>query len=316
MNILELRHLRTIQALDKYGTLSTAAEHLFVTQSALSHQIKNLERRLGVEIYHRKSKPLKITNAGKALLELADQIIPRIRTIEDELTSIEQQKSGRLYMAIECHSCFDWLMPAIDLYRESWPDINLDFSTGFHFEPLPALLNEELDLVLTSDPEEIPGIYYHPVFHYESQLALSNSHELLKKKQIEPTDLIDQNLITYPVDKDRLDIYKHFLTPTGIRPKSERTAELTLMIIQLVASSRGVACLPNWVLREYLDRDLISVRKFNPILEGTLYFAIREDQKGSAFMKNLFEIVEEVCFKNLYGIRPCRINNSMKNKVD
>lgn len=304
MTILELRHLKTIQAMERFGTLTAAADHLFVTQSALSHQIKDLEHHLGVALYHRKTKPLKITQAGQILLNLANRVLPEIQAVEDELVLLEQGHSGRLYMAIECHSCFDWLMPAISRYRENWPDIELDFSTGFHFDPLPALRKGELDLVLTSDPDATTGIYYHPLFKYESLLAMSNDHHLLGKKSVEPADLRDENLITYPVERDRLDIFRKFLDPAAINPKSVRKAELTLMMIQLVASSRGVACLPNWVLKDYLDAGVISARKFSSDMWSVLYLAIREEQKNLPFMVEFFETARTVCFSNLFGIKP------------
>ena len=119
-------------------------------------------------------------------------------------------------MAIECHSCFEWLLPAINDYREQWPDVELDISGGFSFAPLPALARGELDLVVTSDPLPDLGLSYYPLFSYESKLVLPAKHVLVDKKTIQPADLTNETLIAYPVDRHRLDIFSQFLDPAGV----------------------------------------------------------------------------------------------------
>jgi LysR family transcriptional regulator for metE and metH len=154
-------------------------------------------------------------------------------------------------MAIECHSCFQWLMPTIDQFRDAWPEVELDLASGFAFAPLPALARGDLDLVVTSDPVDLAGITYVPLFTYEAMLAVANQHPLASKPYIVPQDLLDQTLITYPVERDRLDIFTRFLEPADIEPAAVRTSELTVMMMQLVASGRGVCGMPHWALHEY-----------------------------------------------------------------
>jgi LysR family transcriptional regulator for metE and metH len=181
--------------------------------------------------------------------------------------------------------------------------VELDISSGFHFAPLPALARGDLDLVITADPVDEPGIHYFPLFSYEAQLAVSKTHSLVDKAWAEPADLADQVVITYPVDQDRLDLFTGFLRPAGIEPERVRHAELTTMIVQLVASGRGVTCLPNWALFEYLQNEYVVVRSLGE--EGiwpTLYAAVRQDQAESPFMTAFIEVAKQVCFANLRGI--------------
>ena len=206
-------------------------------------------------------------------------------------------------MAIECHSCFEWLLPAIDVYRDQWPDVELDISSGFHFAPLPALGRGDLDLVITADPIEEIGVHYFPLFSYEAQMAMAKDHELVVKDWLEPRDVGSEVLITYPVDRGRLDVFTSFLDPAGIEPKRVRHAELTTMIVQLVASGRGLACLPNWALYEYTQKQYLAVKSLSE--EGvwpTLYAAVRKDQAQAPFIQGFVETAKEVCFKNLVGI--------------
>lgn len=303
MSNIEIRHLRTLVALRETGSLVEASERVFLTQSALSHQIKELEGRVGCPLFLRKTRPVRFTSAGTRLLELADEVLPRLHNAEIDLQRLAGGETGRIIMAIECHSCFEWLLPAIDTYRDQWSDVELDISSGFHFAPLPALARGDLDLVITADPVDEPGIHYFPLFSYEAQLAVSKTHSLVDKAWAEPADLADQVVITYPVDQDRLDLFTGFLRPAGIEPERVRHAELTTMIVQLVASGRGVTCLPNWALFEYLQNEYVVVRSLGE--EGiwpTLYAAVRQDQAESPFMTAFIEVAKQVCFANLRGI--------------
>jgi len=303
MSQVELRHLRTLVALRDAGSLVEAAERVNLTQSALSHQLKDLEIRLGCALFIRKTRPVRFTTAGQRLLRLADDVLPLVHGAEQDLTRLAGGEAGRIFMAIECHSCFEWLLPAIDRYREAWTDVELDIASGFHFAPLPALTRGDLDLVITADPIDDPGLAYLPLFSYEAQLAVARGHRLAGREWVEPEDLAEETLISYPVDRDRLDIFKKFLDPAGVEPKRIRNAELTTMMVQLVASGRGVVCLPNWALHEYLERDYVLARSLGE--EGiwpTLYAAVRRDQQAAPFIQGFVEVAKQTCFDNLVGI--------------
>jgi LysR family transcriptional regulator for metE and metH len=216
--VLEIRHLKTLHALREADSLVEAAERLHLTQSALSHQFKELEERLGLPLFVRKTKPMRFTSAGLRLLQLADATLPLLRGAERDIARLAGGTAGRLHMAIECHSCFQWLMPTIDQFRDAWPEVELDLASGFAFAPLPALARGDLDLVVTSDPLDLAGITYVPLFTYEAMLAVANQHPLASKPYIVPEDLLDQTLITYPVERDRLDIFTRFLEPADMEP--------------------------------------------------------------------------------------------------
>lgn len=301
--MVELRHLKSLVYLRDADSMVEAAQRLHLTQSALSHQFKELEDRLQMQLFVRKTKPLRFTSAGLRLLRLADDILPLIRSAERDLSRLQGGSSGRLHMAIECHSCFQWLMPTIDQFRESWPEVELDLASGFSFAPLPALARGDLDLVITADPVDINSISYIPLFTYEAMLAVSNQHPLKQKAFIEPQDLQSEVLITYPVERDRLDIFTHFLDTEGIEPASVRTAELTIMMMQLVASGRGVCCLPNWALHEYSAKGYVSARRLGEKgLFSTLYAAVRTDMLDAAFMQDFLLTAKDTSFNTLDGV--------------
>ncbi len=289
---LEFRHLRTIKAIHDTGGLSRAAETLNITQSALSHQIKGLEDQAGVELFVRRSKPLKLSAAGKRLLRLAEQVLPQVAALEEEFNGLRAGKTGRLHIAIECHACFEWLFPVLEAFRQNWGDVDVDIRPGLSFEALPALGREEVDLVVSSDPEDIPGVVFIPLFDYEPVFLAAANNPLAQKDYIEAEDFKDQTLLTYPVDRTRLDVFTELLGPARVEPRSIRQVELTAVILMLVAANRGVAVLPDWVLREvrsnadYVTRPLTAQGKTK-----RLYAAVRAEDADKPFMAHVLKLM-------------------------
>ncbi len=193
----------------------------------------------GGQLFLRKTRPVKFTSEGEILLRLAEDILPKLARAENDLASLKEDVNGRLHMAIECHSCFQWLMPALREYQLAWPSVTLDFSSGFGFEPLPALLAGELDLVITSDIQPRSEVHYEPLFDFEMRLITATNHPLAEKEVIDPQDLADQTMLSYPVQKQRLDVVKHFLQPAGVEPAKWKQADNTLMLVQMVSAGLG-----------------------------------------------------------------------------
>jgi len=308
MNTLELRHLRTLATVRDTGSLSAAAARLHLTQSALSHQVKDLEARLGQTLFWRKSRPLRFTPAGQRLLDLADEVLPRLRATEQDLMRMSGERPGRLHLSIECHSCFQWLLPTLDQYHRQWPEVEIDIPEGHQFDALPALGSEQLDLVVTADPRPLTGVHYEPLFRYQSLLAVGGNHRWAGRDWIAPSELAEETLITYPVEHARQDIFTQFLDPAGVRPHRVRTAAMAVLMMPLVASGRGVCGMPNWALAEYLEQDYVCALSLG---EGgvwrTLYAATREEDDHLPWMADFLRTARETAFRVLSGIRPASV---------
>ena len=300
--MIELKHLRTLTTLRDSGSLTATATSLHLTQSALSHQLKDLEARIGGQLFLRKTRPVKFTSEGEILLKLADEIQPRIAKAENELASLKEDVNGRLHMAIECHSCFQWLMPALKEYQVAWPSVTLDFSSGFGFEPLPALMAGELDLVITSDIQPRSEIHYEPLFDFEMRLITAINSPLAEKPSIDPQDLSDLIMLSYPVQKQRLDVVKHFLQPAGIEPKKWKQADNTLMLVQMVSAGLGVAALPNWAISEFSRQGLIASKPLGKGLSRRLFAAVRNSEKDKRYLQAFFSTARQQSKSHLDGI--------------
>ncbi len=288
---VELKHLRTIRAIQQAGGLGRAAEMLNMTQSALSHQVAALEDQAGMELFVRRSKPMRLSAAGIRMLRAADRILPEIDAMEEEFRALRSGKTGRLHIAIECHACFDWLFPVLELFRHAWPEVDVDIRAGLAFEAMPALNREEVDLVISSDPVELPGVTFNPLFDYLPTFVAPAGHPNCGKPFVSAEDFRDETLITYPVGRDKLDVFTELLTPARIEPRAQRTAELTAVILMLVGSGRGVAVLPDWVLREVKgNRDYVTLPLGPGNISKRLYAATRDEDVAKPYMAHFLRL--------------------------
>ncbi|MEO8243145.1 MAG: LysR substrate-binding domain-containing protein [bacterium] len=288
---LELRHFRTLRAIHQSGGLARAADLLNMTQSALSHQVKGIEDQVGMELFARRSKPMRLSAAGIRMLRVAERILPEIAALEEEFLALSAGKTGRLHIAIQCHACFDWLFPVLELFRHAWPEVDVDIRAGLAFDAFPALLREEVDLVISSNPEPLPGIAFNPLFDYHPTFVASSQNPLAAKDRIEAADFRDQVLITYPVGRDKLDIFTELLTEAKVEPRAQRPVELTAVILMLVGSNRGVSVLPDWVIRDVKSNADYVTR---PLGDGTitkrLFAATREEDAAKPFMAHFLRL--------------------------
>lgn len=135
----------------------------------------------------------------------------------------------------------------------------MDFKSGVTFDPQPALQQGELDLVMTSDILPRSGLHYSPMFDYEVRLVLAPDHPLAAKTRITPEDLASETLLIYPVQRSRLDVWRHFLQPAGVSP-SLKSVDNTLLLIQMVAARMGIAALPHWVVESFERQGLVVTK--------------------------------------------------------
>ncbi|PWC19834.1 HTH-type transcriptional regulator MetR [Brenneria roseae subsp. roseae] len=273
--MIEFKHLRTLQALRNTGSLAAAAAALHQTQSALSHQFSDLEQRLGFRLFVRKSQPLRFTPQGEILLQLAEQVLPQI---QQALQACHEPHQTTLRLAIECHSCIQWLTPALDEFHQNWPQVVMDFKSGVTFDPQPALQQGELDLVMTSDIMPRSGLHYSPLFDFEVRLVLAPDHPLVTKERIEPEDFSLETLMIYPVQRQRLDVWRHFLQPAGVSP-TLKSVDNTLLLIQMVAARMGIAALPHWVVESFERQGLVVTKTLGEGLWSRLYAAVRDGEQ-------------------------------------
>lgn len=301
--MIEIRHLRSLVAIAETGKLAHAAERVFLTQSALSHQIRQLEEHYAVSLFQRTAHGIRFTPPGERLLALAREVLAALDKANRDLARLQSDQSGELRLVLECHTCFDWLTPVMDGFRRAWPEVEIDLVAGFHSDPWHLLHEQKADIVIGGLPEKSKGLEHAPLFKFEIMAVLPPDSALRNKVRLGAEDFSGQTLITYPVPEDRIDLIRQVLKPESI-DFERRTAELTIAIMQLVASRRGLAALPNWGIQSYVEHEYVIAKPIGKKgLWSELHAIAKPDVMQRPYAQDLVKIIRDTCAEKLEGIR-------------
>lgn len=289
--MIERIHLLIVREVARLGTLTAAAQSLCLTQSALSHSIRKLEQQLGTEIWVRDGRTLRFTQAGRYLLSVADRVLGQLALAEERLGQFAQGERGTLRIGMECHPCYQWLLKVVEPFLSAWPDVDVDVRQKFQFGGIGALFEHEIDVLVTPDPLHKSGLVFEPVFDYEQVLVVGAAHPLAGKSWVTPRQLSDEVLLSYPVSAERLDIFSLFLTPAGISPRKHKTIETTDILLQMVASGRGVSALPRWLVEEQADKfAVVPVRLGQRGVPKQIFVGYRKDDIATDYLQGFIDL--------------------------
>lgn len=288
---LDLKLLKTIHALAQTGSLQGAASRLFITQSAISHQLKDIEQMLGEPLFVRKSRPLQFSWQGQLLLQLAQDILPKVDAVAHQLKH-PPEMPAQLRLTVECHACFHWLLPAVKAFRQQYPQVSLSLETEIEHHAIEAMLSGELDVVLTTDVRLTRQVCYQPLFELELLAFVAPENPLAAKPWLAPEDLSNACLLSYPIPLERLDLFRYFLHKQDFSGEHRPVAQASQML-QLVAAGEGVAVLPIWLAEPFLTQGLIVTRPLGPDgLKRTMYLASRRGDNVSA-VQALYQLLQQ-----------------------
>lgn len=290
--MLERHHLEIVRAVVEEGTLTRAAERLFLTQPALSHTIRKLEDTIGASVWEKDGRRVRLTRAGEYLYQLALSVLPRFERGEVELLRFAQGLRGSLRIGMECHPCYQWLLKQVRPFLQAWPEVDVDVRQQFQFKGIAALYAYEVDILITPDPVLGDGLRFVPVFPYELCLVLHQTHPLAQKSLILPEDLQRETLFTYPVPVERLDIFQQFLVPAQYSVAHHKTIETTEILLEMVAANRGVSALPRWLVEEQASALPIVCRTLGERgIHKHIYMGIREKDAEVDYIRGFAEVV-------------------------
>ena len=284
--MIERIHLAIVQEVARLGSLTAAAQALCLTPSALSHSVARLEAQAGTDIWIREGRNLRFTQAGEHLLALAHRVLPQLQLAEQRLEQFAQGERGSLRIGMECHPCYQWLLKVVSPYLAQWHDVDVDVKQKFQFGGIGALFDHEIDLLVTPDPLRKAGLHFEPVLDYEQVLVVACDHPFARQDWVRPEQLSEEVLLSYPVGLERLDVYSLFLSPAGISPRRHKTLETTDIMLQMVASGRGVASLPRWLVQEYAARfDVVPVRMGPRGVAKQIFLGYRKADQATAYLR-------------------------------
>lgn len=291
--MLERFHLEVLAAVQECGTLTQAADKLNLSQSALSHSIKKLEGQMNTAVWEKDGRNLRLTAAGERILTLANRVLPQFTHTEMLLSQIAKGEMGSLRIGMECHPCYQWLLKVISPYLDKWPQVDIDVRQQFQFGGLGALLNHEIDILVTPDPLFKTRLSYIPVFGYEHKLVVAQSHPLAGQDYVEPHQLAKDTLYTYPVEPQRLDIFSQFLNPAQCTVRRHAVIETTEIMLQLVAAGRGICALPGWLVDDYSKMmPLKSLRFGKEGIHKQIFLGIRQGEDHISYLNDFINLAQ------------------------
>lgn len=291
--MIEPSHLKIMQALHQKGTLTAAADALFLTQSALSHQIRHLEKKLNLKLWQRCGRRLRLTPAGELLLKTAEKVMPLLLHTESALKAMGEGKQGLLKIAVECFPCHEWLTGIVAEFLKALPDIDVDIIRQYQFSGTEAVLNHHADLLITPDFCPNEALQNIPLFEYQQVLLVSNQHHLAPFFCIRADQLENEVLFTFPVERERLDIFSEFLRPNKIEPRVHKQIESLAIMLQMVEHQRGVCVLPEWLADSYSQQyNVKKCRLGEAGVYKTLYASIKKEDQTIPYIKKFIKLAQ------------------------
>jgi LysR family transcriptional regulator for metE and metH len=250
---LEVRHLALVGEIAATGSVTRAAERMHLTQSALSHQLRDLEERLGLQLFLRLGKRMVITPAGERVLASSRRVLDELARAEDELRIMSQDGIGVLRLCTECNTGYHWLPPLLQLFHRDHPGVDVQIVVDATLRPIEALLDGEIDLAIVTSAVEDKRLVASPLFQDELMAVVSPQHPLAVRTRIEPTDFSGQHLIVYTADRADSYTFTRILTPAGVEPGRVSAIPLTEAILEMVKAGLGVSVMPRWAIEPALE---------------------------------------------------------------
>ncbi len=296
--MIEQSHLRVIRALNQHGTLTKAANSLYLSQSALSHQIRYLEKKLGITLWQKEGRLLRLTQAGEILLQVAHQVLPVLDQAEETLKAYGEGQLGALRIGVECYPCSKWLNSVVGGFLQDLPKVEIDIVNKFQFSGLEGLLNHHIDILVTPDLEQNDKIHYESLADYDLVLLVSDRHKLSKNTVVKAEQLSNEILLSFPIPLERMDAMTQFFNPAGVRPKKIKELESIDLMLQMVALGRGVCVLPEWLARHAVESPQTKHQVKNGMkmlklgeqgIHKKLYLALHHDDREVTYIQTFIK---------------------------
>ncbi len=257
--ILDTRHLKLVVAVSEEKSVTRAGVRLHLTQSALSHQLRDIEDRLGTPLFHRVSRRMVLTQAGERLVQSAHQVLRELTQAEDDIARMTTGDQGVLRISTECYTCYHWLPEMMREFNLKFPRVEVKILLEATHRPIPALLDGRLDFAIVSDVVRDKRLVYRPLFRDEVVVVMAPGHSLAVRPFIAAKDFADQTLFAYtPASESTL--YNKILAPAGVKPAHYSEVQLTEAMIEMVKAGLGISVLARWAVSKHIDSGALVAR--------------------------------------------------------
>lgn len=295
---MEIRHLRLIKTIADENSITKSLGKLFLSQSAVSHQLKDFEERLGVKVFYRAKNQWTLTEEGKILYHTATTVLAEIDRANEKISELREGHAGVIRLSTECYTSYHWLPSFMVRMKILYPKIEVKIIIEATHKPLPRLLSNELDLGITSDPLDNKSIRYLELFKDEVMAVLPAEHPLAAKKYLTADDFAGQVLIIHSYPLETVTVYQHFLKDAKVQPKEIIAIPLTEVALEMVKAGMGIMTMPQWALKPFAASSLIKLVPIGPKgLTRKHFAAIRHEDSAKKHLRDFIENLKEELMK-------------------
>lgn len=248
---MEIRHFKLIKAIVEDGSITKAIDKLHLTQSALSHQLKEVELQLGTRIFLRQGKKLILTKAGEKMYQTAIEVLEKVSDAEKQIKSLVFGETGEIRISTECFSSYHWLPSVLKQFHQLYPNVELNIVTEATHYPLQKLTDHKLDIAIVSDITKDDTITYQELFQDEMVMVVSENHPWADKKFVVAEDFKNEHLFIHSLPLESVTIYQSVLAPARISPKKITPLPLTEASLEMVKAEMGVMSMAKWAFQPY-----------------------------------------------------------------
>ena len=256
---MEIRHLKLIREVARTKSLSKAKDNLYLSQSALSHQLKEVERQLGTQLFHRVNKQLILSTAGKMVLKTAESVLSEIEKTEQSIKKYVSGQSGTIRMATQCYTCYHWLPRLLRDFKQEFPNVEIEILHRNDADVEFQLMNGEIDIAVIYESADHERLEYRELFHDEMYALVPKGHDWTQKKYLEAADFADQQVIIHSFPLESVTLFSQVLIPADIQPKNVIQVQVTEAIVEMVKAGLGVNVMAKWIVEPHLKGDEIAL---------------------------------------------------------
>src|SRR5687767_12973062 len=290
---LDVRHLRLVAAVAESGGQTRAARRLNLTQSALSHQLRELEARMGARLFIRASRRMVLTAVGERVLTSARRVLHEVETLERDLAAAESDGgAGVVRLATECYTCYHWLPGVVTAFRKEWPRVDVRIVAEVTADPVRALLDGALDLAIVAGDVDERRLGCTSLFQDEHVVVVAPGHPFADRPFVAPQDLANEHLILYTTHSSDNSVLREVLRPAGVEPRHLTRVQLTEAIVELVKAGLGITVLARWAIAPQLrDRSLVGIPLTARGFHRRWWAVTRPHEAAPAFQRSLLELL-------------------------
>ncbi len=291
---MDLKHFRLIKAITEEGSIANSSGKLYLTQSAISHQLRELEEDLGFKIFFRSRNNWTLTDEGRALYDLSVEVLSKVDSGLDAIKKIKKGEKGIVRIATECYSFYMGLPSFIQKMNILYPEIEADIVIDGDHRPIEHLLQKKIDLALVTKAPEHPSLGAVSLQQDEVFCWVHHDHDLADKAHIDAEDFKGLNLIIHSYPLSSVSVYENFLRPSGVEPAKIIAIPFPAIALEMVQINMGVFCVPKWTLSSLHIPESICSRKIGAKgLKRTHYLVFRKEDRNKKYIKDFVANMRE-----------------------